>query len=70
MLLVRVGPANLEGVVYMTHTQYLKELSKDGGKRYMDVYLKGGNIERFRIKYFREVEAYNGKVETVERVLG
>uniref|UniRef100_A0A6H1ZCT1 Uncharacterized protein n=1 Tax=viral metagenome TaxID=1070528 RepID=A0A6H1ZCT1_9ZZZZ len=54
-----VGCKNFRGVVHMTFASYLKELAKDGGSRYMDVYCNHG-IERFRIKYMREVEAYNG----------
>ena len=55
MLKVIVGGKDFKGVVYMSYTQYLKELAKDGGKRYMDIYCRHG-IERFRIKYFRDIE--------------
>ncbi|OQB18168.1 MAG: hypothetical protein BWY14_01014 [Parcubacteria group bacterium ADurb.Bin192] len=59
MIRVVVGKYNFKGVVHMTYTQYLRELERDGGKRYMDVYCAHG-VEVFRIKYMRDVEVYNG----------
>lgn len=59
MIRVTVGKFNFRGTVHMTYTAYLRELARDGGKKYMDVYCSHG-VESFRIKYMREVEACNG----------
>lgn len=55
MLRVTVGVNNYRGLVHMSYQQYLREMEKDGGKRYMDVYCPHG-VETFRLKYMRDVE--------------
>lgn len=59
MLSVKVGKYDYEGVVYMTFATYIRELTRDGGKKYVNVYCKHG-AESFRIKYLREVKTIDG----------